>query len=101
MVQDDTYCVDVLKQTFAVERAVHGALVIPEGDGARAAAAADERALRMRYVASLERRLIVAGVLGAATMALSMAPHFIAGIEHADWRVYALFVLATPVQLWA
>src|SRR5919201_6870589 len=30
-----------------------------------------------------------------------MAPHLIAGIEHEDWRTYALFLLATPVQLWA
>jgi len=85
----------------AVERAGYGALVIPEGDAARAAAVEDERALRLRYVASLQRRLIVAGILGAATMVLSMAPHFIAGIEHSDWRVYLLFLLATPVQLWA
>ncbi|MEK7863186.1 MAG: heavy metal-associated domain-containing protein, partial [Chloroflexota bacterium] len=44
----------------AVERAGYGALVIPEGDAARAAAVEDERALRLRYVASLQRRLIVA-----------------------------------------
>ena len=85
----------------AVERAGYGALVIPEGDAARAAAVEDERALRLRYVDSLRRRLIVAAVLGAGTMVLSMAAHVIPELEHADWRAYALFVLATPVQLWA
>ena len=85
----------------AVERAGYGALVIPEGDAARAAAVEDERALRQRYVASLRRRLIVAGVLAAAAVVLSMAAHVFPELEHADWRVYALFLLATPVQLWA
>lgn len=85
----------------AVERAGYGALVIPEGDAARAAAVEDERALRLRYVASLRRRLIVAGVLAGAAVVLSMAAHVIPELEHADWRAYALFLLATPVQLWA
>ncbi|HEV2011865.1 MAG TPA: heavy metal translocating P-type ATPase [Candidatus Limnocylindria bacterium] len=85
----------------AVERAGYGALVIPEGDAARLAAVEDERALRVRYVASLRRRLIVAGVLAAAAVVLSMAGHIIPELEYADWRAYALFVLATPVQLWA
>ncbi|HEY3218699.1 MAG TPA: heavy metal translocating P-type ATPase [Candidatus Limnocylindria bacterium] len=85
----------------AVERAGYGALVIPEGDAARAAAVQDERGLRLRYVDSLRRRLIVAGTLAAAAMVLSMAPHLIPELEHADWRAYALFALATPVQLWA
>jgi Cu+-exporting ATPase len=85
----------------AVARAGYGALVIPEGDAARAAAVEDERALRLRYVASLKRRLIVAGVLAAMAMVLSMAPHVIPELEHADWRAYVLFALATPVQLWA
>ncbi len=85
----------------AVERAGYGALVIPEGDAARAKAIDEERALRLRYVDSLRRRLIVAGTLAAATIVLSMAAHFIPELEHADWRVYLLFALATPVQLWA
>ena len=85
----------------AVERAGYGALVIPEGDAARAAAVEDERALRVRYVESLRRRLIVAGVLAALAVVLSMGAHFIPELEHADWRVYVLFLLATPVQLWA
>ena len=85
----------------AVERAGYGALVIPEGEAARAAAVEDERALRVRYVASLRRRLIVAGVLAAFAMALSMGAMLFPGIEQADWRPYALFALATPVQLWA
>src|SRR5258706_119818 len=44
----------------AVERAGYGALVIPEGDAARAAAVDDERALRLRYVRSLRRRFMEA-----------------------------------------
>jgi Cu+-exporting ATPase len=85
----------------AVERAGYGALVIPEGDAARAAAIEDERALRLRYVASLRRRLVVAGVLAAAAVVLSMAAHVIPELEHADWRALGLFLLATPVQVWA
>ena len=86
----------------AVERAGYGALVIPEGDAARTAAIEDERALRLRYVESLRRRLIVAAVLGALTMLLSMiAPLFVPALETAAWRPYALFLLATPVQIWA
>jgi Cu+-exporting ATPase len=85
----------------AVARAGYGALVIPEGDAARAAAVEDERALRLRYVDSLKRRLIVASVLAAAAAVLSMAAHVIPELEHADWRAYVLFALATPVQLWA
>jgi Cu+-exporting ATPase len=54
-----------------------------------------------RYVDSLRRRLIVAGTLGAAVMVLSMAAHVIPALEHAEWRAYAMFLLATPVQLWA
>ena len=30
-----------------------------------------------------------------------MAAHVIPELEHADWRAYVLFALATPVQLWA
>jgi Cu+-exporting ATPase len=85
----------------AVERAGYGALVIPEGDAARAAAVEDERALRLRYVESLRRRLIVAGALAALAVVLSMAAHVIPELEHANWRAYVLFALATPVQLWA
>jgi Cu+-exporting ATPase len=85
----------------AVERAGYGALVIPEGDAARAKAEEDERALRVRYVQSLRQRLIVAGALGGAAVVLSMAAHVIPELAHADWRSYVLFALATPIQLWA
>ncbi|HLQ05508.1 MAG TPA: heavy metal translocating P-type ATPase [Verrucomicrobiae bacterium] len=86
----------------AVERAGYGALVIPEGDAARNAAVDDERALRLRYVDSLWRRLVVAGVLGALTILLSMvAPLLSPELMTATWRPYVLFLLATPVQLWA
>jgi Cu+-exporting ATPase len=86
----------------AVERAGYGALVIPEGDAARSAAIEDERALRLRYVDSLRRRLVVAGVLAGLAILLSMiAPLVVPDLEGAPWRPYALFLLATPVQLWA
>ena len=85
----------------AVERAGYGALVIPDGDAARAAAVEDERALRLRYVASLRRRLIVAGTLAALAMILSMGMLVVPDLERAAWRPYVLFLLATPVQLWA
>ena len=85
----------------AVERAGYGALVIPEGEAARAAAVEDERALRVRYVESLRRRLIVAGAFAAVAMALSMGMLVFPALEEAAWRPYVLFALATPVQLWA
>ena len=86
----------------AVERAGYGALVIPEGERERAAATEAERALRLRYLASLRTRLIVAGALAALTLLLSMvAPLLLPDADRAVWRPYALFLLATPVQLWA
>ena len=85
----------------AVERAGYGALPIPSDDRERAEHADAERALRMRYVADLRRRLTIAAVLAAATMALSMADLVFPELQHADWRAYAMFALATPVQLWA
>ena len=85
----------------AVERAGYGALPIPSDDRERAEYAEAERALRMRYVAELRRRLTVAAVLAAATMALSMGDLVLPQLEDADWRPYLMFALATPVQLWA
>ncbi|MEA2661016.1 MAG: P-type Cu+ transporter [Chloroflexota bacterium] len=85
----------------AVERAGYGALPIPSADRERAEHAEAERALRMRYVASLRRRLTVAAVLATATMALSMGDLVIPQLDAAAWRPYLLFALATPVQLWA
>jgi P-type Cu+ transporter len=60
-----------------------------------------EQAARLAELDRTRRRLIVALVLGGAAMVLSMAPHLIGGIEHADWRTYLLFLLATPVQFYA
>jgi Cu+-exporting ATPase len=60
-----------------------------------------EQAARLAELGRTRRRLIVALVLGGATMVLSMAPHLIGGIEHADWRTYLLFLFATPVQFYA
>src|SRR5438552_991820 len=92
---------DMSRIVHAVERAGYGALPIPSDDRERAEHAEAERALRMRYVAELRRRLTVAAVLAALTMALSMADLVFAGLRDAAWRPYAMFVLATPVQLWA
>src|SRR6266567_7379442 len=64
---------DMERIFHAVERAGYGALPIPSDDRERAEHAEAERALRMRYVAELRRRLVVAAVLATATMALSMA----------------------------
>ena len=85
----------------AIERAGYGALPIPSDDRERSEHALAERAMRMRYVAELRRRLTVAAILAAATMALSMADLVFPELQHADWRAYAMFALATPVQLWA
>jgi Cu+-exporting ATPase len=85
----------------AVERAGYGALPIPSGDRERAEHADAERALRVRYVAALRRRLTIAAVLATATMTLSMADLVFPELQHAEWRADAMFALATPVQLWA
>ena len=101
-VRIDAARVDLPLLVKAVERAGYGALVIPQGDAARAAAVEDERALRLRYVESLRRRLTVAGTLAALTILLSMVLPLVApGLAEAAWRPYLLFALATPVQLWA
>src|SRR5260221_3728846 len=85
----------------AVERAGYGALPISSDERERAEQAGLERALRLRYVADLRRRLTVAAVLPPATMALSMADLVFPELQHPDWRASAMFALATPVQLWA
>ena len=92
---------DMGRIVHAVERAGYGALPIPSDDRERAEHAEAERALRMRYVAELRRRLTVAAVLAAATMALSMGDLVFPTLKDAVWRPYAMFALATPVQLWA
>src|SRR5437870_3846176 len=92
---------DMAQLVHAVERAGYGALPIPSDDRERAEHAEAERALRLRYVAALRRRLTVAAVLAALTMALSMADLVFTGLKDVTWRPYAMFVLATPVQLWA
>src|SRR5260221_3939515 len=92
---------DMTKIVHAVERAGYGALPIPSDDRERAEHAEAERALRMRYVAELRRRLTVAAVLAVATMALSMSDLVFPSLKDAAWRPYAMFALATPVQLWA
>jgi P-type Cu+ transporter len=85
----------------AVERAGYGALVLAADRAERAATEARERALRATYVRALRRRLIVAAALAVPTMLLSMADLLYPALMEAAWRPYALFALATPVQLWS
>jgi len=85
----------------AVERAGYGALALSGDQKERAAVEDQERAARRAQLVSLRRRLIVAAVLGALTMIVSMADLVIGGIQHEPWRAYLMFALATPVQVWA
>jgi Cu+-exporting ATPase len=85
----------------AIERAGYGALVLSADRAERAATEDRERAMRATYLRTLRRRLIVAVLLAVPTMLLSMADLVFPTVTHADWRTYALFVLATPVQLWS
>jgi Cu+-exporting ATPase len=85
----------------AIERAGYGALVLSADRAERAGIEERERATRSMHLRTLRRRLVVAGALAVPTMLLSMADLVITGLQHADWRAYALFLLATPVQLWA
>ncbi|MDQ2914854.1 MAG: heavy metal translocating P-type ATPase [Chloroflexota bacterium] len=85
----------------AIERAGYGALVLSADRAERAATEDRERAMRAAYLRTLRRRLIVAAALAVPTMLLSMADLVFPAVTHADWRTYALFVFATPVQLWS
>ncbi|HYV23184.1 MAG TPA: heavy metal translocating P-type ATPase [Candidatus Bathyarchaeia archaeon] len=85
----------------AVERAGYGALVLASDRAERAAMEERERALRVAYLRSLRRRLLVAAALAVPTMLLSMADFLYPPIAEAAWRPFLLFALATPVQLWS
>jgi Cu+-exporting ATPase len=85
----------------AIERAGYGALVLSADRAERAQTEVRERALRAAYVRGLRRRLVVAAALAVPTMLLSMADLVYPAVTHAAWRTYVLFLLATPVQLWA
>ena len=84
----------------AIERAGYGALPVSEDERERAALEEQEKGLRLAQLASLRRRLLVSLILGAATMVLGMGDLVWPEIHHWTWRPYALFALATPVQLW-
>ena len=84
----------------AIERAGYGALPISEDERERAVEEEREKAMRLARLASLRRRLIVSLLLGGATMALAMAELVIPALMDAAWRPYAMFALATPVQVW-
>ncbi len=85
----------------AVERAGYGAIAISLDERERAEADEQERALRLRHLASLRRRVVAALVLATVTMALSMGDLVVGALREAAWRPLAQFFLATPVQLWA
>ena len=85
----------------AIERAGYGALVLSADRAERAAMEERERAVRAAYLMTLRRRLVVAAVLAAPVLLLSMADLVFAALTHAEWRGYVLFLLATPVQLWS
>ena len=85
----------------AVERAGYGALVLSADRRERAATEERERAARATHLHALRRRLVVAAALAIPTMLLSMADLVVSGLMQADWRPYALFLLASPVQLWS
>jgi len=100
-VQLDPTRADLPALVRAVERAGYGALALSSDQNERAVVEDRERAARRAQLVALRRRLIVAAVLGALTMLVSMADLVISGIQHEAWRAYLMFALATPVQLWA
>ncbi|MGH2498974.1 MAG: heavy metal translocating P-type ATPase, partial [Candidatus Limnocylindria bacterium] len=85
----------------AVERAGYGALAVPEEERERAEHEERERALRLEQLRRLRVRFGVAVVLASFTMALSMGELLVPALMEAAWRPYVLFLLASPVQLWA
>jgi Cu+-exporting ATPase len=100
-VRFDPARVDMPTLVRAVERAGYGALPVSEDERQRVLQDEQEREVRRAQLAVLRRRLTVAAVLGAATMILASADLVIPALRDAAWRPYALFALATPVQLWA
>ena len=85
----------------AVERAGYGALVLSADRAARAEIEERERGMRLRYLRSLRIRLAIAAGLAVPTVLLSMGDLIFPSLREAVWRGYALFLLATPVQLWS
>ena len=73
------------------------------GYGARRREEAEDRELEARRAAlsKLRRRFVVAAVLGALAMVVSMSHLLLPELERDQWRAYLLFALATPVQLYA
>src|SRR6266540_4805212 len=100
-VQLDPTRADLPALVRAVERAGYGALPLTGDKRERAAVEDRERAARRAQVESLRRRVIVAAVLGSLAMALSMGDLIVSGLAEQPWRAFAMFALATPVQLWA
>src|SRR6266542_2386624 len=100
-VQVDPARADLPALVRAVERAGYGALPLTGDKRERAAVEDRERAARRAQVESLRRRVIVAAVLGSLAMALSMGDLIVSGLAEQPWRAFAMFALATPVQLWA
>ena len=85
----------------AIERAGYGALVLSADRAERAVMEERERAVRAAYLTTLRRRLVVAAALAVPALLLSMGDLAFPQLAQVEWRGYALFVLATPVQLWS
>jgi len=100
-VRIDAARADVPALVKAVQQAGYGALPMSEDQRERAAMEDRERALRRAQVESLRRRLIVASVLAALVMVLSMSDLIFTELREAAWRPYVMLLLALPVQLWA
>src|SRR5439155_902743 len=117
MVEDGTYCIDIIKQTVAIERATVEAVATPPvADLRRAVREAgyeplevvgeavhdDEREARRREIAALRRKLIAGAVLSLPLLWGSLAHMGVRGIWSPgilmNW--YVQLVLATPVQFW-
>ena len=89
-VQVDPARADDAALVRAIERAGYGALVLSVDRAERAAAEANERALRAAYVRGLRRRLVVAAALAVPTMLLSMADILYPTLMEAAWRPFVL-----------
>ena len=99
-VRYDPAQVDMPALVRAVERAGYGALPVSEDERERGAEEERERELRLSQLAVLRRRLVVSLALGAATMVLAMGELVWPQLIEQAWRPYAMFLLATPVQVW-
>ncbi len=99
-VRFDAAQVEVPALVRAVERAGYGALPVAEDERERALEEEREKAVRVKQLAVLRRRLVISLILGAATMAIATAEYVLPALKEAAWKPFLMFALATPVQLW-